>query len=473
MIGTAQNRRVRQYRNDRLAGATRTKWLGLFAGLGLLLAATSCAREPYPMRRPEHWRAAMQPPLSEEASQALAAGPTLYQALALGLSRNPAVQAARLEWLAAIHREPQAYTPPDPMVNELMFDFEMDIFSKIRPMLPLPWPQKLWAKGRIAARHADIARLRYELAMRERLVEIKDSYYELYYIDQAATITSKIEEAFRRYSILAYQELSAGRTQLNEAFRAESQAAQLAYDRILLAEQRGAQAERLKALLNLPSATAIGPIRSAPTYPIAESVQPLYERAERLAEVLKIRGLELENSRHEVLLARLARVPDFSVGADITSLDSASLPTDFYKGSRSYEGMLSFNLPLWEWRNQAMVREKKAMREAAEWMAMEELNQLRRSVAGAWFDAKLSDRLIHLYEEALLPQAEAVMDQAEILFRSDQASFSNLLESTLAYHNFLLAHRRAISNYGQALGRLERVLGATAESKDMAMETGQ
>ena len=111
--------------------------------------------------------------------------------------------------------------------------------------------------------------------------------------------------------------------------------------------------------------------------------------------------------------------------------------------------------------------EKKAAEEAMELQALEELNQVRQAVAQAWFRVRLTKRLMELYDCELLPQAESIMRQAEIRYRGEQASFSSLLETTLAWHNITLAYHRAIADHGQAIGRLERAIGATAEAARM------
>ena len=285
-------------------------------------------------------------------------------------------------------------------------------------------------------------------------------------MDQARSITEKIEQMLRNDAILAYGELQTGRTQLNEAFRAESQAAQLAYDRILLEEQRASQTERFKSLLNLPPGTVIGPIRLAPFYAIADTVEPLYGLAEQHNELLKIKGLEIQKSRYQVYLAKLSRIPDLSLGVNFINTSSAgptpagTKPSD--SGKDPVIGAVSMNLPIWEWRTRALIRERKAIEEAVRAQALEEANKIRSAVAKAYFGASLTHRLQALYEDTLLPQAEAVLLESEIYFRNDQAAFSNLIETTIAYHNFQLAYHRAIADHGQAIGRLEKAIGSTA-----------
>jgi len=445
--------RFRTHHGIRLAGRI---------ALALVLLTTACAsRHLGRTTTPDQWRATLQGPLEPDTAARLADSPSLDLLLALAVTRSPAVQAERLRWLAALHRYPQETSLEDPMLRagyqlrDIPPMMDMEEWT-LELMQPLPWWQKLWARGRMALVEAEVARLRYEAALRDLIIDVKETWYELFYIDQALPITERVETLLRNQGILAYTELAVGRTALTEAFRAESQAAQLAYDRILLSEQRAAQAERLRSLLNLPPGTPVGRIRTAPLYDAPPAVEPLYERAEQFAEMLRTRGLEIQRAEYETFLGKLARVPDVSIGFETAEMPDGFNP--FMLGA-------SMNLPIWEQRNRALIRERQAAEGAARREALQEVNAVRQAVAEAYFRAQLAERLRTLYANVLLPQAEAIMRQAELFFRNEQASFSNLLETTLAYHNFLLAYYRAVADQGQAIGQLERAIGATARSE--------
>jgi outer membrane protein TolC len=424
---------------------------------GCLVLAAGCMTTRIADNTPAAWRAAMQPALDEPVARGLAVSPSLNQVVRLAVERNAGVEAQRQQWRGMIETEPQALSLPDPSLYELNYNFTMDRWESVQIMQEIPWPQKIWTGGKIAATEADLARLQYEIALRDLIVEVKNTWYELAYLDRATSVTAQIETLFRNQSQLAYQQQGTGQTQLNEAFRAESQSAQLAYDRVLLSEQRATQVERLKALLNLPPETVIGPVRHAPVYAVEERVDPLYRRAEQYAQILRVRGLEAQKARYQTFLAKLSRLPDFSPSFMVEGLSGSV--------ANSYAGMITATLPIWEYRNRALIREKQAAEEAMKRSAMEETNQVRRSVAQAYFQVALSRRLVDLYGHTLLPQAESVMRQTEIDFRAGVVPFSSVLETTLAWHNFLLAHSRAQADLGQAIGRLEQVLGTTAEPR--------
>ena len=428
---------------------------------GILSLMLGCAGVPtIDQVNADVYRDRLQPPLSNSDRQSLSQQLQLSHALIMGASRSPMLHAEREQWRAAVEKEPQAVSLEDPMV------MAGKRLANVGPMMDLqawragvtqtiPWWQKLSSQGNIAATESDMAAIRYEAALRDLVIEIKDSYYELCYLDQALAITEQIESLLKNEALLAYQELTVGRTQLHEAFRAESWSAQLAYDRILLSEQRAAQAERMKALLNLPPDTTIGPVQTCPLYVVSDLIDPLYQRAEDYSSVLKIRGLEIVRAGYERFLAQLSRIPDINLGFDFMKM-----PGD----PDAWAGLFAMNLPIWEQRNQALIREKKAMEQAAWYEALQDTNQVRQVVTQTYFAVQLTRRLADLYADTLLPQSESVMHQAELFFRNGQASFSNLIESTLAFHNFQLAYHRALADHGQAIGRLEQVVGTTVEA---------
>lgn len=426
------------------------------------LTLTGCVRLPEAEPDAAALRAAYQTALDEAAAEALATSPTMHLALTLALERNPALAAARRRWQAAIERLPQAAALEDPMLDgtleltEPMYDRAWSLAISQR----IPWWRKPWARERVAAAEAAIAAVAWQTAARDLLIDVKDACYELYYIDQASRITADIERLLRDQGLLAYGQIETGRAQLSEAFRAEAQAAQLAYDRLLLAEQRAAQAERLHALLNLPPGTVIGPMREAPVYVMETDVEALFARAEEHAQMLRMRGLEVERAQYEAYLARLAGVPDLALGW-MQEANAAAM-----MGEAMRSAMAGANLPIWQQRYRALVRERDALVEATRLDALDALNEVRRAVAQAYFEARLTQQLIELYDTTFLPQAGGIMRQAELLFRADEGSLSGALETTIAFHNFLLARERAVADHGQALGRLERAIGTTAEPQE-------
>jgi outer membrane protein TolC len=434
--------------------------------LAFPLALAACAGPEVKPGTPAEWRAKLQPPLAARDASALATSPTLHLALTLALQRSPVLQSAYQNWRAAIERVPQMESLPDPMLEASLEAPSLRNLGnamgyKVGVSQTIPWPAKLRLAGRSAVTEAAVARLQYQADARDLLTNAKDAWNELYYLDQAIPVTREVEALLRREATLAYGQMNAGRATLSDAYRAESQAAQLGYDRQLLSDRRRSQAERLRSFLNLPPDAAIGPVRAAPVYPVELILERLQARAAAWNEALRMSGLETVRAAYEARLARLARLPDPTIGLTAMNTKSTAMGGGW---TDSFEPMLSMNLPIWEQRNRALVAEKDAMRRAAGLDAMNQANLTRQAVAEAWYQARLTGRLVELYQRTLLPQAEAVMRQAEADWRAGAGEFSNVLEVTVAWHNFVLSSLRAEADHGQAIDALENALGATAQA---------
>ena len=186
------------------------------------------------------------PALTSEIEGQLKKNPLLEILFKLAWNRNPDIKAARLRWRAAIERIPQVASYPDPVITYTYYSKEVETRvgpqkQAITAQQKIPFPGKLSLKGNIAEREVNIARLQTERTIRNVLVALKLSYYELYYLDQAQLLYVQQEKLLKKYVAFAAGESATGRVKLSETFRAQSLLAQIAYDLILLKEMRETQ----------------------------------------------------------------------------------------------------------------------------------------------------------------------------------------------------------------------------------------
>jgi outer membrane protein TolC len=390
------------------------------------------------------------PPLAEKA--------TLEAVLRLAGKNNPMVAAAMHRWLAATHQHAQAVSLPDPSAEATYFARRGMENYMLGLSQAIPLPGKLIIAGRIADKEAEAARLRYEAAVRDALSDAKEGYFELYYIDRAQKITEEIKGLYDRYAALAAGGKDPNGPKLPETFRAESQRAQLAYDLVLLREMRAAEAERLRAILGLPSQAGLGV-----TEDVAEPAE-LGEKLERLQEIalehnqeLAAAGVEVQRAGYAVQLAHRTPIPDLMVGANYT--DEVPRIRKLMGIDNAVGVTAGISLPLWFPKYQARTKEAEELAQAAHSAEDASRLQVRADLAKAYFSLTNSSRLVRLYKDTLIPQARQALQSAEELYRNDKANLAAVLETTATVHNFELARLRATADYFQNVARIERVLG--------------
>ena len=379
---------------------------------------------------------------------------TLETVLRFAAEQSPLVRAAAQRWQAATHKRAQVVSLPDPKVEASYFVRQVDDRWMLSLSQDIPYPGKLILGGRIADTEAQAAYLRYQAAIRNALAEAKEMYFELYYIDRAQRITAAIKGLYERYAALAAGGKEVGKTKLPEAFRAESQRAQLGYDLILLHEMRTTEAQRLGAILGLRGDSAIGPTEDVATpVPLGTSLEALAAVAERHNQELLAAGIEVERAGYQVQLARQAPIPDLMLGASYTDMRDVS----------SNKNPLSINvgvsIPLWFGKYRAMEKEAHAMQAAMQSEQIAAQLQVRSDLARAYFRLHNASRLVRLYTDTLVPQSRQALQSVEELYRKGDAALAAILELTATVHNFELARLRATADYYQNVARIERVLG--------------
>ena len=114
--------------------------------------------------------------------------------LAYAALNNPGLEAAFNRFKAALDRVPQVKSLPDPRFNYKYFIEEVE--TRVGPQRQsfgisqlFPWFGKLDLRGDVAGQAANAARQRYEAVKLKLFFEVKNAYYEYYYLAKSIAIT--------------------------------------------------------------------------------------------------------------------------------------------------------------------------------------------------------------------------------------------------------------------------------------------
>lgn len=412
--------------------------------------------------------AAPSPP--EAGAAALAKGVSLPLLVRLGAARSPTVKAARADWQAAIETYPQATALPDPMVR---YDyFAESVETRVGPQehrfgisLPFPFPGTLAAKGRVVLEDVAITRIAYDKALRDLIVDLKLSFYELAYLEGAIEITRQNQGLLDHILRLANTRHAEDKAKLTDVLRAQSQTAQLGYDQILLRELREVEAAKLKAWLDLPSSTPLGP--SKPAWREAGEVEaPLVER-QALANRQELLMAEhmVRKTDAAAKVAKLKARPVFSLNAMTIATGDSVMPSSD-SGKDPVMVGIGMSVPWWGSKNRGRVREAQRRHEAARYRQLALENQTKAAVQRLYFRLENARRLVELYEKSLIPQAEQAMQAAEVWSQKNGNDLAGFLETQSVRLNFNLARLRALTDYHQYQARLERLAGGRLDQAE-------
>jgi outer membrane protein TolC len=395
--------------------------------------------------------------------------------IAEAFEHNPDIEAARAEWAQVVETYPLETAWEDPM---LTFSYYVEnVETRVGPqknsfnfVQRFPFPGTLRQKGRVVEKDIHIAEIRYEIVVRDVIADLKTAVYELIYLDGAVDITRRNQELLNEILAYAQTNYTEQKTGLNDVFRAESQLAQLDYDLITLQELRAVQQSVINAIVNRPADEEIT-IRD-PSLPMQEtpSLPNLHELALTQRQEIRLAALGVEKADETIRLAHRQNLPMFSIGAMYINTGEALNPTMQDSGKDPLIITGGVSVPLWFGKNKARVRHAREGKRKAEQQELSIQNQTAVELRKIYFRLENARRLVELYRDHLLPQAQRSMEIAEEWNRNRSGSVAEILETQSVWLNFNLAYLRARVDHAQAFVQVERIVGGSLQS---AFERGE
>jgi cobalt-zinc-cadmium efflux system outer membrane protein len=398
-------------------------------------------------------------------------GPAVSDLVAYAYRTNPAIQSAREAWKAVIERYRVVTGYPDPQF--LSTYFPEPIETRLGPQdwninlsQAIPFPGKLSKAGEVVQADAQVAHLELDKTIRDVIVQVRESYYELLYIKEAKRAVAQNRDLVNHLRKVGETAYAQDRAALVDILKAQSQVAQLGYDDVLLEDLERVEKARLNTLLNRPPDAGIGPLADEPPRPMVYKLDETYQLASQYQEEIRIAEAQIDKAQRKVDLAYYENLPEFKLGffyAGIGKPDVAVQPKDAGRDAVGIQAGLS--IPLWFDKNLGRLDEARADLTRAQSAKRARLNETYAQIRNLYFRIQNSERLIRLYRDQLLPQAARSIEVAETWYRQKQGSFSDFVETEAVYYNFQLSLARAKADYGKFLARLERVTGRSLTEK--------
>jgi outer membrane protein TolC len=376
--------------------------------------------------------------------------------LAYAALNNPGLEAAFNQWKASLERIPQVKALPDPQFTYAYF-LRRDMVDPQRQgfavMQMFPWFGKLALRGDAAAEAARAAQKRFEAARVALFFEVKDAWYEYYYLARSTAITRDNVALLQHVEGVARSRYRAAAASHPDVIRAQVELGKLEDRYRAMLDLRGPAAARLNAALNRPVDMDI-PFPTGIAQPAVRVVdQELLATLLEASPELGAMDFEITAAQREIDLAKKEYYPDLTVGLEF--MDMADEPVD----SDPLMASLSLNIPLWRGKYAAGVREARLRHLAARQQRTETANSLSSQLKMALYQFRDAERKINLYGQTLLPKAEESLTVTENGYRAQTATFTDLVDAQRILLEFQLEHERALANRAQSLAKLEVLVG--------------
>jgi cobalt-zinc-cadmium efflux system outer membrane protein len=393
----------------------------------------------------------------EEAS-ALAPNASLEEILRHAYLSNAGLKERWWAWQAALEQIPQDSSQPTTLslTYSQMFENGQSSWAQTTfgvandPMASFVWPGKLSTAGRRALANARAAGHRFEAARLELRARVVAAWFEFALLAQTIRLRESDLAILETLVDAAGARVRAGTAPQQDVVKARTQRA-LARNRLETARSRapGRRAD-LNALLNREPFAALEPPREFPApRTFKETDQEILARlAERNPE-LEALAREAGGREEAVSLMRQQYIPDFALGA---AADAGGL-------MRSIAGMVTIPIFRYPAIEASIAQARAELERTRAWRRQVE-HDLKAKAVLLLYDLRNADRQSSLYRDAILPQAEQVVEATRAAYTAGRVPVIELLDSQRMKLEILLMLSELNAEREKALAELEALTAA-------------
>lgn len=378
---------------------------------------------------------------------------SLDAAVTYALENNADLNSLRAQWSAAREQPVQAGALPNPMFTVSGMDKaeggSWPNTGEKRFMLEqsFPWFGKRTLRKNIALKEAEITRYELDSMTRDVVMEVKESYYDLYAIQRAKEIVREEQDVLGRMAEAVETMYGAGDRSQADVLGAQTEITMLKQRLLELDVQENTLQANMNRLMNRPMDSLPGPLQPPGIFEINESIEALLAMAATNRSDILSAQAQVERFGLEESLMGKEWAPDYALGVEYRNLtDSDNMAM----------AVLGVELPIWGSKNHAGVREAGQQQAAARAASEAAIRQSEFELRAAWFERETARRTLDLYQTELIPQAEARFDANEAGYRSGQVDFMSLLDSRRVLLNARIMGAMAEGSVGMQNARLER-----------------
>jgi outer membrane protein TolC len=373
-------------------------------------------------------------------------------------ARNPSLQAASAAWRAAAERYPQAISLEDPMFSYLItptngLGMENGGGWMAQASQKIPWAGKRALRGSAASAEADA--MRGDIGdNRLRLTEAaRTAFYDYYLAWRQTEVNNSTYNLVKQFREIAWDKYQLNQTSQQDVLQADVELATLESRRTELKRDAQVAIARINTLLHRSADHPLPP--PPPKVPLPDSLptaEVLQQAAAGSRPDLFAAQARIHAEEANVALACKEYYPDVNLVAKYDGFMAQDM--------RPAVGM-DINVPIRNGRRSAAVREasNRVAQRRAEYQ--DRLDQVRYEVQAGLERASQSGRVVHLYEDKILPAAQRSLESAQTNYTSGKLDFLRLLDTERQLNSQREMYYQAIAEYHRRLAELERAVGGS------------
>jgi cobalt-zinc-cadmium efflux system outer membrane protein len=375
--------------------------------------------------------------------------------------RNPEILAAQKEYEAARQRPAQERALPDPMFsagwnssgNPLPgAGIGKEPVANAGAMISqeIPYPGKLRLKAEVASKEADAAAQEFRAVQLDVISRVKQAYFRLQHTYAMQDLLTRNRDLLRSLLRVTEARYSVGKVRQADVFKAQTQLTLIETRLLQLERERIARIAELNALMNRPPDAPLARPVEPHMMPLGFALDDLMAKARDAAPMLARDRKVIERSETALQLARKDFYPDFAVNGGY-----------YFMGSMPpmYMFRADVKLPLRLGKRRAAVAEQAQEVAKSKHSYEADARSLEFRLKEDYVAAETAERLVNLYQQTVIPQAQLAVDASLASYQTGASDFTTVLSNYVAALEYEMNYHEQMQEYHLALARLEQMTG--------------
>ena len=337
-------------------------------------------------------------------------------------------------------------------------DYTLDLNSSMQKYLTIsqkvPFPLKYIWKASAAVSQSDLYGRMYSMKRFETENKAREAYYELYKTSKYIEITSGALSVLKQISNIAFAKYNQGMVSQQDVFKSDLETSLLENELLTLESQKETDLQRLRQIIADPGfLTNTAYSLEDPAIPeLKAAFEEIKAAAMTQAPAIKVASADADAAFGMRNMAIADYLPDFSV----------SYKKSVDPGSADYELMVEAEVPLWFLNNQQSdIGQKWEMAESKSSALEDEKNRVIYEAKDHFEIIRSDYRLMDMYRNKLLPQAEAGLKSALASYQSKKMEFMTMLDSERMLLEMKKDYYMRLTEYLMHLRELEELTGGS------------
>jgi outer membrane protein TolC len=390
------------------------------------------------------------------------------------LEENPQILSFWARSRSSFERAPQQKSLPDPQLTYRYFAQTPE--TRVGPQnhslefsQGIPWSGKRRLQGQRAESLA--SGFTWEAADVERrlVAQLKESYFEVAYLQEALTVNTEERELLRRFESIALKRYATGQGIQQSVVKVQTDISRLEDRDSELRERLDVVLRRISELIGRPASPLALQAIQLPMPDVSYDREALEQFA--VSAHPRVRAVEQRIEADQVWAKRqkLESRPDFRLGAGYIVVGNREDPAGVTNppddnGKDALALTVGINIPIYRKRIRAGVEEARESERANGELLEAVRDRLRFDVQDALLRLDSLSERGRLFREVIIPQAEESLASAEAAYTTDRLGFLDLLDAERILFQSRLSYHRLVADLWIALSDLELSVGESFPS---------